>query len=236
MDFGKVASFAEDHPVGTGVTVFVGGVLILYMLGYIGGSSTATSNDSNAAAAYYNAAAAQTVAGTQLQIAQAGSVAQTAQARIAADAAVKINAAQVAGAAAMNASNNAAVVAETNTTVGGQVQTAQIVGNTAAYEAQQETTRGLAASQNSLLQSIFGMIIPSELAHGGIAQFTVPGGQFGVGVAPTTPPPAPAPIVVNHYMPTPLFGSGPYSSGGSDENNQGGVGGGGNANAGGGYN
>lgn len=229
MDFAEIKGIAEDHPVATGAVIFVGGVLILYMLGYIGGGSAASASSNNAgvAAAYYNAEAAQTVAGTQLQIAQANNTAATAQAQIAADAATKINAAQVAGATAINQSNNQAVVAETyNTNALGVVQ-AQVAGDTAVKVAYNTNALGVVQSQDSLLASIYHMIVPTELANGGNASFNTTAGTFNVAVAPTPAPVAPTPIVVNNYAPyTPPAQSGLFPGLERSDGVEGGLGGG----------
>jgi hypothetical protein len=85
-----VLKLAEEHPVGAGLTVFGGGLFLLWILGYFSKAPQPT-GDGGMAAAYYAAQQTQTLAGTQLQMAQSNNVAQTAQAQIAADAAVKIN-------------------------------------------------------------------------------------------------------------------------------------------------
>lgn len=119
-----ITGWAEDHPVALGAGIFVGGLVLLYLLGYIGGgssSSTSSSSASNSslAQAYYAAEAAQTVAGTQLQLGQTAAAAQTAQTQIQANAAQAINAANDAAAVATTQSNNQAATEITASQVQG---------------------------------------------------------------------------------------------------------------------
>lgn len=155
MSFKEVAGWAENHPWETGGIVFVGGLILLWLLGYFNSAPAQSSgNNDTLAAAYYQAEMAQAVAGTQLQIAQANSTAQTAQAQIMADAATKIN-----------AQNTAASVAITQTNA------------TAATDinAKQSDT---AAAMNSLntYAGLIQAIVPQEMAmNGGSANVTLPG-------------------------------------------------------------
>jgi hypothetical protein len=96
MDMGDIGKMIEKHPLATGAIVFGGGLVLLWALGYLGGgsASSAASGTTNLAAAYYAAEAAQTTAGTQLQIATVAANSQDAIATTQANAAVAINGAQ----------------------------------------------------------------------------------------------------------------------------------------------
>lgn len=74
----EIKDFAEKHPLGTGLIVFVGGLLLLYLLGYIGGGSSSSSANTSGAAAFYQAQAAQAASGNALQAAQLQSAAAVA--------------------------------------------------------------------------------------------------------------------------------------------------------------
>jgi hypothetical protein len=86
----EAVNWAEEHPWATGAIVFGGGLLVLWWLGVFGGTTQSNSGQSNSAAAFYAAEAAQTQAGTQLQLATVQSAAQTAQAQIQASTAAQI--------------------------------------------------------------------------------------------------------------------------------------------------
>lgn len=86
--------WAEAHPVETALIIFGGGLAILYVFGAFGSGSTAATGSGNLAAAYYAAEAAQTTAGTDLQLATVQANAATDQAQIQANGAVAIANAQ----------------------------------------------------------------------------------------------------------------------------------------------
>lgn len=84
-----VYEWAKEHPWMAGALTLGAIFILLWLLGFFGGSSSSTtsSNSNNLAAAYYQAEAAQTTAGTQLQMATEAYAAQTAQDQIQATAA-----------------------------------------------------------------------------------------------------------------------------------------------------
>lgn len=87
----SIGGWIEEHPYATGGIVFGGGLVLLWMFGYIGGGSgDGNSGSSNLAAAYYGAEAAQTTAGTQLQMATVQANAQQGIATTQANAAVAL--------------------------------------------------------------------------------------------------------------------------------------------------
>lgn len=154
MSFKEVAGWAENHPWETGGIVFVGGLILLWLLGYFNKSPAQQGNNGTLAAAYYQAELAQTVAGTQLQIAQANTKAQTAQAQIMADAATKIN-----------AQNTAASVAitQTNATAATDINASQ-------------TNASVAMNKLNTYAGLIQTIVPQEMAmNGGSANVTLPG-------------------------------------------------------------
>lgn len=96
--------WAKRNPWIAGIAVFGIGILVLWLLGYIGGGKSSSADSAaasqqqtqqNLAAAYYAAEAAQSTAGTQLQMTEAND-----------QAAVDIYGAQDDAAVAMNSSNN----------------------------------------------------------------------------------------------------------------------------------
>lgn len=118
MDFSNVTDFAEDHPVATFGIVIVGGLAILWLLGFFGSSgSSATASGTNLDQAYYSSIAAQQESANALSIAQTQANMYTGIAQIQANAAT-----------AENASNNAAAV-----TISGQQQTTQQLANNETY-------------------------------------------------------------------------------------------------------
>jgi hypothetical protein len=90
----------EDNPLPAGVGIVGGGLVILWLLGFFK-SAPATSGPDPNASAYYAAEATQAQFGAAEQVATIQTAAQTAQAKIAADAATSIN-----------ASNNASTVTQ----------------------------------------------------------------------------------------------------------------------------
>lgn len=186
-----VYEWAKQHPWAAGLLTLGAIFILLWLLGFFGGSSSATtsSNSNNLAAAYYNAEAAQTTAGTQLQMATEYYTNQTAQDQIQANAAQGI----------------AQTQANMYTTIGGQnagVETAlgndQLLASnnanndalaatqaTAYFNNQAATTAANASEVNTLLGS---GIIPQELNYsGGVAAFSLPGAgtlNFTTGAIP----------------------------------------------------
>jgi hypothetical protein len=166
----NVTKWIEDNPLLAGGIIVVGGLAVLWMLGYIGGGAAAAPDNTaaNMAAAYYAAEAAQTAGGTQVQLATVQSAAQTAQVTAQANAAQAIAAAQ----------------ANMYTTLGQQSQTiAQTNANdalaaanaNAAYAAQTAEYGDQANEYTTMLNTI----IPQEMATtGGYGNFYGPGGLF----------------------------------------------------------
>jgi hypothetical protein len=178
-NMGEIGDMIKKHPLATGAIVFGGGLVLLWAFGYLGGSSSssssAASGTNNLAAAYYAAEAAQTTAGTQLQIAQVAGNTQEALATTQANAAVAINGAQQ----------------DALTTLGGQsATTAQTAyndnlvssttsANDAAYEAVTGSNNALettfANNQTSEVLAALNGIIPQQLAMGAGADYNLPG-------------------------------------------------------------
>lgn len=179
-----VYEWAKQHPWAAGLLTLGAIFILLWLLGFFGSSSSSTtsSNSNNLAAAYYQAEAAQTTAGTQLQMATEAYAAQTAQDQIQATAATGI----------------ATTQANMYTTIGGQnagVETAlgndQLLAsdnanddalaasNTAANFAYQ-TAAG--ANQAGLMTTFMNSIVNPELQlTGGLASGNIAGlGQFSI--------------------------------------------------------
>lgn len=203
----KIVQFAEEHPWEAGGIVFAGGLILLWLLGFFS-KAPAASGGGNAglAQAYYAAEAAQTVAGTQLQIAQANGVAQTAQAQIAADAAVKINGQNTAAATAITQTN---ATAATDISATNAKAATDING--------QNTSAGLSAALASDYSNLLSIIVPQEMAmNGGSAAVSIPffgGGNVAVSAGLTTGPNTLAemgfdPSQIAHYFHDTSFGSG----------------------------
>lgn len=170
--------WAKEHPWMAGALTLGAVFILLWLLGFFGSSSSSSSSSSgtNLAAAYYNAEAAQTTAGTQLQMATEAYAAQTAQDQIQANAATGI----------------ATTQANMYTTIGGQnagVETAlgndQLLASNNANDDAQATALGEAnfAYQTAQagytaasLQTAMNTIIPQEIAFGGgTTQIGIPG-------------------------------------------------------------
>lgn len=195
-----ITGWAEEHPVALGAGIFVGGLVLLYLLGYIGGGSSSSTSSSAAsntslAQAYYAAEAAQTVAGTQLQLGQTAAAAQTAQAQIQANAAQAINAANDAAAVATTQSNNTAAT---------EITASQVQGAT-----------NIAANQNAT--SIITALAPLEIPYtGGSVHLNVPmagtsginfiSGQSGVSAPNDLATQGWSPAEVSSYMQAMGFG------------------------------
>lgn len=167
--------WAEDNPVATGGIILIGGLGLLWLLGFFSStSSTSGSNDAqtNMAAAYYAAEAAQTTAGTQLQIATDTNQAQTAQVGLQTAAAVAIN----------QANQDSATTIQTT-----QANDALAASNNANAFAYQTAVSGNQANE---IMSALQTVVPTELAYGqGQANFYLPGvGTFNSGVATTNTP------------------------------------------------
>jgi len=160
----EIIEWAEKHPAYAGAIVFVGGLAILYFLGYLGPSSSSSNNANNQAqtaaiteqqlaTAYYAAEAAQSTAGTQLQLAQVND-----------QAAVNIAGGNDNAAVAINAANNVSqqlgytTAGNLGTTQANDALAASNNGNAYAYQTAQAMYN--AGNYNTL----FGTTIPYELA------------------------------------------------------------------------
>jgi hypothetical protein len=166
--------WAEKHPLETGLIVFGGGLVLLWMFGFFGGSAKSSSDggQTNMAAAYYAAEAAQTTAGAQLQMATVEATNQTAQVQLQSQAAVAINQANATAqqAIAANGYSSATTIATT------QSNDAMLTANHAA-DVQYATNRDNNASQDFLALVAPGGALPYELQTYGAGVFTLPQGQ-----------------------------------------------------------
>ena len=200
--------WAEEHPwLAGGLTLGIV-FLFLWLFGAFGSSSSSSSssNGTNLAAAYYNAEAAQTTAGTQLQMATVAYGAQTAQTQIQANAATAIAASQsgaattingqnASAATTINASNNSAAVSlgSFNSTVQQALGYDALLGtinsnddalataNTNGYwNNQSATTAATAGEYDAFLTNV----LPAEIANAGptaVITAGLPGiGTFGL--------------------------------------------------------
>jgi hypothetical protein len=181
MDWKGVGGWIEEHPYATGGIVFVGGLAVLWWLGYLGGSSgssSASNGSANLAAAYYAAEAAQTTAGTQLQMETVADTNATAQVQIQANAATAINAANANASTLINGQNAGATVSLGEqdllaTQSNNATSLATVNSNNAfAFQTQQEH------DQATNLASLINGILPAELAAtGGVGAVSLtPGG------------------------------------------------------------
>lgn len=176
--------YASQHPYITGGVVFGGGLLLLWWFGFFGGSSSSSSSSDattqqNLAAAYYSAEAAQTTAGTNLQIATVNDQAQTDLASIEANSADAI----------------ASTQAGMYTTLGGQqLQLGTVQAGDALAEANANYNEMVAVDQSNNSASEFntalGTVVAPELQlTGGTGMFNIPqiGGQLGINTQVTSP-------------------------------------------------
>ena len=107
-----VVGEAKKHPVLAGITVFVGGYILLKTLGLFGASGGSSSGGSDPnVAAYYAAESAQAQSGNALQAVQIQTAAQTAQTLIGANASVVNNATWASTDLATTKANDAAAQA-----------------------------------------------------------------------------------------------------------------------------
>jgi hypothetical protein len=189
MDIGKTV---EEHPYVTGAVVFGGGLALLWLFGFFSSTSSTSSTDTattNMAAAYYAAEAQQATAGTQLNIAQDYTQAQTDQTQIQANAAVAINAAQTGAATQIAVTQYGAMTSIAAGQYNAATQIAATQGadalattNNNNYYAFQTNQANNAAAE---YQTVLGTIIPQELAlTGGSAAVSLPG--FGSGTVNRT--------------------------------------------------
>lgn len=196
-DFHPIA-YAEEHPYIAGAVVFGGGLVLLWALGYLGGGSSTTSSADAAtqsmAAAYYAAEAAQTQAGTALNIATVQANAQTQGALIQAQGAVAINQSNNTAATSIASSMYNADMQDTASANAAATQQAQYAAqtaqvqandamNTANLQALYNKQTAIAGDNAQSLQTAMNTIIPQELALTSGTSFNMGIGnqQFSVG-------------------------------------------------------
>jgi hypothetical protein len=155
--FEDVKGWVEQHPYATGAIVFVGGLGILWMLGYIGGGSSSNNAANSGAAAFYNAEATQTQAGAAMQIATLQTAAATKQAEIQANAATAIDASNNTASMAIAANGYQAATDQATIWSTAQTEQAKISGQTQRYitnvNDQAAVSMAGYAAQSSALQS-----------------------------------------------------------------------------------
>jgi hypothetical protein len=198
-NMGSIGKWIEEHPYATGGIVFGGGLVLLWAFGYLGGgsSSSANSGTSNLAAAYYAAEAAQTTAGTQLQMATVQSNAAQGIATTQANAAVAINQAQSDMATTLGQKNANASVWINQENSDNALLATQSNNNSALATVQTNAAYNFATAQNnsqaSILSTYLNTIVPQELAlTGGAAGAVLPMGIGGVGIQSGNTTPAEA--------------------------------------------
>ena len=166
MKFAELTGWVEQHPTES-IVIGAGGVIaILWLMGAFSGSSSSDSGASNLAAAYYAAEAQQAVVGGQIQQTTLLTAAQTAQTGIQANAAVAINKAQTKAATTINGQN-----ASTTTALGNDQLLATQSSNDAAIATTNSNNAAATAINQSnnnatVLSTIFGSLMPTELAYG----------------------------------------------------------------------
>lgn len=181
----EIKEIAEKHPLGTGVAVFAGGLLLLYLLGYLGGGSSSSSSNTSGASAFYQAEAAQTASGNQLQAVQAQAKAAVAinQQNANAYTAAQQAWANTSGLQSTNATH-AAIVQSNNNVLNTQTaagvadtqakyaaQTAQAQANEAVSLGQQSTQLQLAQSNNNVINTYLTSALAKAQAANGQQPF-----------------------------------------------------------------
>ena len=181
-----VLGCVEAHPWLAALLGLGGLLILLWLLGFFSGSSSSSSSGNSLAAAYYNAEAAQTTAGTQLQMATEMYTNQTAQAQIQANGAEAIASTQAGmyttlgqqNAGVATALGNDQLLASNNSN-----DDALAASNTAALYGYQTAQAGYNAS---IANNYISNVLPGELAlSGGSATTQLPGysAPFSVGGA-----------------------------------------------------
>jgi len=167
--------YAEAHPWLVGGLSLGAVLILLWLFGFFGSSSSSSSSSSgnNLAAAYYAAEAAQTTAGTQLQMATVAYGAQTAQDQIQATAAQGIAATQATMYTTLGQQQTGVAINNSND--------ALTASNTAASYAAQTAQAGYNAQT---LNSLYSNVINPELqlTGGTFATTGLPGiGEVSIG-------------------------------------------------------
>lgn len=191
----EILEWAKQHPWAAGLLTLGAVFILLWLLGFFGSSSSSSTSSSgnNLASAYYAAEAAQTTAGTQLQMATEAYAAQTAQDQIQANAATGIATSQANMYTAIGQQN-----ASTETALGNDQLLASnnanddalAQANTAASFAYQTAAAGYQANE---LNNYVNTVFPAEqainaAAGGGGFVAATPFGSFNIntgGFAPS---------------------------------------------------
>lgn len=176
MKFAEVTTWVEAHPTES-IVIGAGGVLVvLWLLGAFSSSgSSSNAGASNLASAYYAAEAQQSVVAGQIQMATVQSAAATAQNAAQVNGAVAINKAQTKAATTINGQNasaattiNASADALGATQSNNQLLATYSNNQTAAQITQSNNaTQAIINDTNnktSILQTIWGKLIPQEIA------------------------------------------------------------------------
>lgn len=200
----NIVNWVEKNPWLAGLIGLGGVLIILWLLGYFSSSSSSSSSAGNSlAAAYYNAEAAQTTAGTQLQMATEYYNAQTAQDAIQAGGAEAIASTQANMYTTIGQQN-----AGTTTALGNdQLLAAENSSNDALQASQTAAMYGYqtaqAANQASLISNFFNNVVPAEAAYGGgLAETNIIPGMGLVGVAPSSGAVNPVILAGEGYSPS----------------------------------
>ena len=172
----EVLHWAEQHPWLAGGATLGAVFLLLWLFGFFGSSSSSNAGSgNNLAAAYYAAEAAQTTAGTQLQMATVAYGAQTAQTQIKATAAQGIASTQAGMYTTLGQQQAGVAINNANDALS--------ASNTAAMYANSTATAGYNAQ---IATDYINSIIAPQIARtGGTGRFYIPtstGGQYYSGV------------------------------------------------------
>lgn len=184
-----ILQWAKEHPWMAGALTLGAIFVLLWLLGFFGSSSSSStsSNSNNLAAAYYSAEAAQTTAGTQLQMATEAYGAQTAQDQIQANAATAIASTQAnmyttigqqntGASTTINAQNTAAEQAYYNDQLLATENSNNDAAATAATEANFNYNATVAQANAGIMSSYISSVLPQAISYtGGAAAFDLPG-------------------------------------------------------------
>lgn len=184
----NVVNWVEKNPWLAGI-IGIGGVLILlWLFGFFSSSTSQTSSSNGLAAAYYNAEAAQTTAGTQLQMATEAYAAQTAQDQIQATGAESIAQTQAnmyttlgqQNAGTTTALGNDQLLASENSN-NDALSASQIAGSYALQTAQAGYNAGV-------LNNFISNVMPQELAFTGSSTILGLPGAGDIQIGPVAGP------------------------------------------------
>lgn len=182
----EILEWAKQHPWAAGLLTLGAVFILLWLLGFFGSSSSSSTSSSgnNLAAAYYAAEAAQTTAGTQLQMATEYYTNQTAQDQIQATAAQGIATTQAnmyTTIGQQNASASTTINAQDNATAAAYYNDQLLASENSANDAVQtanlndiyNTQVATAGYNASILNNYISTILP--LYGGGQATYNIPG-------------------------------------------------------------